>query len=229
VIGCGGRQTISALHHRDVVCDTSVRVGRLRDNLFREIIDEAGAVLGPTIALQKIGDLGWCAGDPSSVTDFACETMAPWEHISKAHSCAIVRTPPSKQVNFYQASRGATYLALSENPPLTEGAHIILDARCDEGNGYGDGEKAFAAAMKMVAPNFDKLLTEAPPSGGGTQRAIMIAKLLQRYRLTVANCTNPEPIRAIGIDATSDSPESVATAQPLIVSAPFSKLPQLKR
>jgi hypothetical protein len=146
-----------------------------------------------------------------------------------AHSCAIIRTPPSKQNNFYQASRGATYLALSEAPPLTEGAHIIVDARCDEGNGYGDGEKAFAATMRGAAPNFDRLLKGTPPSGGGTQRAIMIAKLLQRYRLTVANCVNPEPLRMIGIDATRETPESIAPKDALIVTDPFSKLPQLKR
>ena len=229
IIGCGGRQTIAALHHRDIVCDESVRVGRLSGNLFREIIDEAGLALSPTIALQQVGSIGWCAGDPALMTAFACEELASWENVEETYSCAIIRTPPSKQINFYQASRGATYLALSENPPLTDGAHIIIDASCTEGIGSGDGEKAFAEVMQRSAPHFDSLLTGTPPSGGGTQRAIMIAKLLQKYRLTVANCLNPAPLRTIGIEATSQTPEALASPKALVVDNPFARLPQLKR
>jgi len=229
VVGCGGRRTIAALHHRDIVCDDSVRVGRLKGNLFRSIIDEAGASLGHTIALQQVGDLGWCAGDPVKAISYSSEQLASWEYVNMAYESVIVRIPDSKQTNFYQASRGATYLALSDHPPLKMGAHIIVDARCEEGPGLGEGERAFANVMKASMPKFETLLKGTAPTGGGTQRAIMIAKLLERYSLTVANCLEPEALIEIGIDATSDPPEALVGHPHLTIENPFSRLPQLKR
>jgi hypothetical protein len=66
-------------------------------------------------------------------------------------AACILRVPRAKAANFYQASRAATYLALSPSPPLLDGARIVLDAACPDGAGDGSGERAFAHLMAMTA------------------------------------------------------------------------------
>lgn len=56
---------------------------------------------------------------------------------AKARNLAVLVVPPRKAVNFYQASRAATYIGLSARPPLVEGATLYLDAACPEGMGEG--------------------------------------------------------------------------------------------
>ena len=136
-------------------------------------------------------------------------------------------SPSAKAVNFYQASRAATYLGLSPAPPLHPGAQIILDAACPEGLGNGSGEQAFAEALSSVPPPWGQLLGGHAPDKGGVQRALMLARMADRYPIIVAGCDNPAPLISVGVNATSRPAREIAGPDTLVVESPFLRLPQL--
>jgi hypothetical protein len=220
-MGCGGRDTILALHGRDWITRPGVQVGRLEGNPFREVVDRLGEAAGCRLALVRCGE-EWIAGPPREVLKVALERLDPWISVPSPATHAWIRVPPVKAVSFYQASRAATYLALSPRPPLEDGALLVLEAACPEGLG---AEQGFVAALRSHAPPWTSLLSGAHPQGPGAQRAVMLALLAQRYRLRVTGCRRAADLRAVGIDATSDP------ARPgsdwLEIPSPFQCLPQL--
>ncbi len=225
VVGCGSREVLADLHAREMVCHPDVQVGRLEGNPFREGIDALGAGLRG-YALQWTGSC-WVGGDPVHALRTAAAQLEPWLEVKEPAEAALLRVPQAKAVNLYQASRAATYLALSPSPPLLPGALLVLDAACPEGIGHGSGERALARLLAQRRP-WEELLTGPVPSGAGLQRAYMLARLFSRYRLVVAGCARPEELLALGIDARPESADEVAGAAALEVSAPFHKLPQLR-
>lgn len=224
IVGCGSREVLAELHAREMVCHPEVQVGRLEGNPFRDFIDQRGSALRGS-ALQWTG-LEWVAGDPIRALRAAGSRLDPWTEVSERASVAVLRVPTSKAVNLYQASRAATYLGLSPRPPLEEGALLVLDAACPEGIGRGSGELALGRLL-AERRSWQDLLEGPVPSGAGLQRAYMLARLFSTFRMTVAGCSRPEELRAMGIDATSASAEEVAGAGALEVADPFHKLPQL--
>ena len=130
--------------------------------------------------------------------------------------------PLSKASSLYQASRAATYLALSPRPPLTPGATIRLHARVPEGLGT---EAGFRAALARHAPTWTSLLSGPPPTGAGAQRAVMLALLGSRYHLEGLGMRDPAPLRG-RIEAWSKPPPPSGPAT-LRVPDPFTALPQL--
>ncbi|MEE2750668.1 MAG: lactate racemase domain-containing protein [Myxococcota bacterium] len=227
VVGCGGRATINALHSQAMTCHPAVEVGRLQGNPFREAVDSLGERIGTRLAIQWVAGHGWLAGDPRGILAEASRVLAPfYEHPSPEHS-VLLRVPKTKAVNFYQASRAATYLGLSPAPPLHTGARLILDAACPEGLGTGSGELAFAKALHSVPAPWGDLLQGNAPDKGGVQRALMLARMAGRYSVIVAGCTNPEPLCSVGIEATSRTAEEIAGPDALVLETPFIKLPQL--
>jgi len=227
-VGCGGRDTLAALHARAMVCDPEVQVGRVEGNPFREAVDALGEHNGTRLALLSLGDGRWTLGEPRAALRVAAAAQDPWWTVPEPVSACILRVPEAKAANFYQASRAATYLALSPSPPLVDGARIVLDASCPDGAGDGDGERAFGSLMAMTAPPWQSLLTGPVPSGAGLQRAFMLARLAQRYHLIVAGCDQPEALQRLGVEATS-SPASAVAPGALTVNQPFTRLPQLRR
>lgn len=227
-VGCGGRDTLAALHARALVCHPDVQVGRVEGNPFREAVDALGERNGTRLALLSLGDGRWTLGEPRAALRAAAAAQDPWWTVPEPVSACILRVPRAKATNFYQASRAATYLALSPSPPLVDGARVVLDARCPDGAGDGSGERAFAELMAMTAPPWQSLLTGPVPSGAGLQRAFMLARLAQRYQLIVAGCERPEALSRLGVEATS-SPASAVAPGALSVDEPFTRLPQLQR
>jgi len=227
-IGCGGRGTLDALHHRDRVTAPGVELGRLVDNPFRAAVDGLGVAARSTWCLLQAGD-GWFAGDPIDTLGRAAASLDCWIDVTDLHAAVVLRVPRSKAVNFYQASRAATYLGLSAAPPLLPGATLYLDAGCPEGMGSGAGERAFAAALRATSPPWEALLSGPAPVGAGTQRAVMLALLLRRFpRLVVCGVNEPEILRAHGLEATSAPAAEVAPPEALVVEDAFARLPRLK-
>jgi len=224
-VGCGGRATIAALHHRDRVCAPGVSIGRLSGNPFREAIDKLGVAAGCTHALLYVPPAGcWLFGDPAAVVREAAGLLAPWRPVPARAVGALLSVPPAKAVSLYQASRAATYLALSPRPPLVDGATIAIDAACPEGLG---AEAGFVAALSAHPPPWSALLGGPPPVGAGAQRAVMLALLARRYRLRVVNCPQAAALRAVGIDA-QEAPLGALPPGWLRVPDPFHALPQLE-
>ncbi|MFZ5478868.1 MAG: lactate racemase domain-containing protein [Myxococcota bacterium] len=219
-VGCGARATLDALHHRDRVIAPGVELGRLDGNPFREAVDSLGEAARCAWTLLRAGDR-WFAGEPRSTLRAAAASLDCWLPVAARHPAAILRVPPKKAVNFYQASRAATYIGLSKDPPLAPGATLYLDAACPEGMGEGDGERAFAGVLASGAD----VLAGPAPVGAGTQRAVMIALLARRFPLVVCGVRDPRPLQACGIEATSAPADALAPAGSLVVDDPFGRLP----
>jgi len=223
VVGCGGRATISTLHHRDRVLAPGVRLGRLDGNPFREAVDALGEAAGVGWSLVWVPAARlWIGGPPRAVLREALSRIDPWEPVSGAVPGAVLRVPPVKASSFYQASRAATYLGLSPSPPVVEGGTLLLEAACPEGLG---AESGFVAALQREPPPWTGLLTGPPPEGPGAQRAVMIALLARRFRLVIAGCRDPEALRAVGLEAT-EAPASLPPGW-LEVARPFERIPQI--
>ncbi len=222
-VGLGGRATLAALHHRDRVTAPGVEVGRVDGNPFRAAVDALGAAAGCTHALVHVPAADtWLFGPPTAVVRAAAARIEPWLPVAAPATGAVLRVPAAKAQSLYQASRAATYLALSPRPPLRPGAVLVLEAAMPEGLG---SEAGFRAALARSRPPWTSLLRGAPPTGAGAQRAVMLALLARRYRLMLAGCADPDPFVAVGIAAT-DAPAMVAPGW-LEVDRPFSRLPQL--
>ncbi len=222
-VGCGGRDTLAALHARELVCHADVEVGRLAGNPFRAAVDALGEHIGVAFALQYTASGCWIGGPPTEALRVAAEAEDPWLIVPTLHDEVVIRCPGRKAANFYQASRAATYLALSPSPPLRPGARLVLEAACPEGMGRGSGEQAFARLLRETG-DLRTLLSGEVPSGAGLQRAFMLARLQQRgYRLLVTGCEAVPELVACGIEATD---EPAATSASLVVGEPFRKLPQ---
>lgn len=221
-VGCGGRETIAALHHRDMVTASGVCIGTLAGNPFREAVDALGEAAGCRLALVYVPAADcWLFGDPKAVLKEAMSRIQPWSMVSECAPGAVLDVPDSKASSVYQASRAATYLALSPQPPVAEGGTLILRAACPEGLG---SESGFVAAMTSMRPPWTEALSGCPPQGPGAQRVVMLAKMAQRYHLRVEGCINPGALNAVGIEATSEVTEPPATW--LRVPHPFQRLPQ---
>lgn len=227
-IGCGGRETLAAMHARDMVCHPDVVVGRLAGNPFRDRVDALGRACGLGFALQALPDGRWVGGDPEDALRVAAAALDPWRWVDRAYDTCVLRVPRAKAVNAYQASRAPTYLALSPAPPLVDGARLIVDAACPEGVGLGSGERALAEVLRRFAPPWAEVLTGPPPRGAGVQRVFIFARLAQRYRMIFAGCDDPAPLRAVGLDATATPADALAGPDALVVEAPFERLPQLR-
>jgi len=225
-VGCGGRATLDALHARDRVTAAGVAIGGLEGNPFRATVDALGEAARCRWALLLAGGR-WFAGEPRSTLARAAASLDCWWDVPRRHPAAILRVPPRKAANFYQASRAATYLGLSPAPPLEEGATLYLDAACPEGMGEGDGERSFAEVLARGSPPWAEVLEGPPPQGAGTQRAVMLALLLRRWRLVVCGVRDPAALRAYGIEATAAPAEAVAPSGALDVPDPFGRLPRL--
>jgi hypothetical protein len=224
-VGCGGRQTIAALHDRSRVLCSGVRIGSIDQNPFRQTIDELGRAAGCRLALVWVPAADcWLFGSPEGVVQEGLRRLDPWIQVDSLADGAVLHVPPSKASSLYQASRAATYLSESPHPPLNPGATLVLRAHCSEGLGT---EAGFVAALKRSSPPWSELLVGPPPTGAGAQRAVMLAKLAARYRLRIEGCTDPSVFGAVGIEATREvSPVSPTWLQ---VDRPFHQLPQFVR
>ncbi len=222
-VGCGGRETILALHHRDRVLASKVEIGRIAGNPFREAVDALGEAGGCRLALVWVPSVGlWMFGPPRAVVAEALSRMEPWTWHSQPVDGAVLEVGPEKAVSLYQASRAASYLALSPRPPLVEGATLVLRAACPDGLG---SEEGFVRALRRSRPPWAELLTGDPPVGAGAQRAVILALMARRYRLVVEGCIDPAPFIDVGIEARSTTVEPPPTW--LQVSRPFQQIPQL--
>jgi len=191
IVGCGGRETIDYTHSPDMVMKRGVRLGNTLKNPFRKHIEDFAGYLPPrwvvNIVMNQEGDIvSFSAGAPEKV--FA--TLSEWYlqnltfSFNRRYDAAFVKISQSKGINLYQASRGATYLALSESPVIKCGAPIIVEAGLEEGFGGGEGEREFFRILSSPLNNRSLLWTlRSAEIRGGGQRAIMLLLALLRHHI----------------------------------------------
>lgn len=219
-VGCGGRRTLSALHARARVLHPGVRLGAVAGNPFRAAVDALGEAAGCSHALCFAPGQGWAWGDPRRVVAEAATRLQPWVPVDRDLDGVVLRVPDAKAVSLYQASRAATYLALSPRPPLRPGATLALVARCPEGLGH---EAGFVHALQQNRPPWTPLLTGPEPKGPGAQRAVMLALLAQRAHLVVVGPDDPTPFQEAGIETWPSLPDGLGWP---VVNHPFSRVLQ---
>jgi nickel-dependent lactate racemase len=223
-IGCGGPRTIGATHGPRYLDMAGTRLGAVDGNPFQAFVREAGAVIGQDWAVNVILDSEYrivdlAAGKPNDVHD-TLVTRARQIFETPVHNApydvVIAGMGAPKHVNLYQASRGATYIALSARPVIRRGGVIIVPAPIPEGGGEGKGERNFMQVMLRFGPTGE--LIEYLRENGcrpGEQRAFMIAQLRQRYRLIIVGAERVIPVLEADLDNAVDMAEALYMAQRL--------------
>jgi nickel-dependent lactate racemase len=194
-IGCGSHETISAMHGLEFLRDERTALGRVDDNPFQQALWDLVRPLGPMWGLMVVphvssdGSTKECHAarfGPLYAAFSGCVDVARdvfFEEFDEPCDWLHLPVDGPKAVNFYQASRAATYAALVDRPAIREGGLLIVEAACPEGIGEGEGELACAEAMlrgKDVL--LEELRGEREIEGearGGQQRAYVLARALE--------------------------------------------------
>ena len=206
-IGAGDDSLIGYTHGPAVLSHPNVRLGRVDDNPFREILDRAGDVLGLDFCLNVTkgpdGILGASAGRPRSVvTDLAATARdALSVPLSETYDIVVGGVGAPKDANLYQATRAATYLLLGDHNPVREGGRVVVPARLSEGAGEGTGERRFYERLRTATDA--NSLYESMRAGydPGAQRAFVVARALRHADVSVTNSDHPEVVEACLMDA----------------------------
>ena len=208
-IGCAGESTISAMHGLTFLRAPNTKLGQLEDNPFQahlwKIIDAIANPLGLQLVPAVGGGIAALSlGRLRQAFDEACRRAydRSFLEISRYFDWLHLPVRGPKAINFYQASRAATYAALIDRPAIRPGAPIIVDAPCPEGIGQGAGEQACAVALQRGRQALlDDLHSQTTqPLHGGEQRAYVIARTLQRNPIALVGADQPiDALKAVGI------------------------------
>lgn len=222
-IGCGGEATIAATHGPAMLDDPGTRLGAIEGNPFQNVIRAAGEMAGLDYILNVLLDqdgsiIAAAAGAPRQVHDHLIALARPIceAPVSRPAHIAIAGVSQAKSVNLYQASRSATYLALSDGTPLLPGAPIILPAAIPEGAGEGTGERRFFEILSGAASPAE-LQERLRKSGfpAGAQRAYVLAGTLARHPVIVVGAEHPEVVAACHMIPAPDLESGLALAEPM--------------
>jgi len=219
-VGCAGEKTITVLHGPAMVEHPRVRLGQLDGNPFQEAVQEIGQRAGLRLAINVVLNddgriVAVASGEPGGVHRHLVEKaralyLAPVPH---RYDIVIAGIGAPKDVNLYQASRAATYLALGPQPLLNPGGVIILAAETPEGAGQGAGEQRFYLALRD-ATSLTDFLAECRRNGypGGQQRAFLLAKVLAAHPIIVVGSRTPEIVRDIKMLPAASIEEAIRLA-----------------
>lgn len=194
VIGCGGANTIGITHGVRFLDDDGTRLGKVVGNPFQNFLRQAGELIGQSWAVNVLLSADYeilelAAGRPNDVHDELVAKGRQLYEVEVPHSdydIAVAGIGAPKDVNLYQATRGATYLGLSAKPVIRRGGVLIVPAPLPEGGGQGQGERNFMQMMHRFGPTREMMgYLRETGFRPGDQRAFMVAKLRQYYRLII--------------------------------------------
>jgi nickel-dependent lactate racemase len=224
-IGCASSDVIAEMHSLAMLRACQAQVGWVDGNPFQTKLWELVRDLPPITALCMVPGhdevfMGEARSTFEDAVAVARELHFQW--LEHPVSSMLLRVPPPKSANFYQASRAATYVALAESQAIKAGGTLYVEAACPEGVGRGSGERACAEAMRK---GVDRLLDELrrdepPPTRGGAQRAYVLAMALEKVDVTLVGAPEIPELAAMGIGQTADAPDV-----DLVVDDPFHSVP----
>ncbi len=239
-IGCAPQHHIAWMHRVELLRDDRVTLGRFEDNPFQQALWKTVADLPPMFGLYQIPNPNGdeiLFGPAKSTMLQAIERSKSlhFEKLSQPVDWLHLKVPTTKAQNVYQASRAATYAGLVDQPALTPGGLLIVDAPIPEAMGKGKGELACARAMMRGR---DALLDELDsgrelPAVGGAQRAYVIAKTLRRFSIAFVGQNAPTipALQAMGIPQLPTAEDAIAHFSPTgtghVVEHPFHAIPTL--
>jgi nickel-dependent lactate racemase len=223
VIGAGGESLIRYTHGPDLLSKEGVRLGRIESNPFRELLDDAGDVVGLDFCLNVThglqGILGASAGHHRAVVVDLAETAK--ESLSVPveddYDAMIAGVPEAKAANLYQATRAATYVALGDRSPLRPDGRVVVPAEMPEGAGEGKGEKRFydrLAGATDATALYDELRAGYEP---GAQRAFVVARVLRDHDVYVTGSEQPEIVENCLMHACESVEEALEPGSDVLV------------
>ena len=223
VIGAGGESLIRYTHGPEMLARDGVRLGRVEGNPFRELLDEAGDLVGVDVSLNlahgPAGVLGVRAGDGRRVVRelSSIARRALSVEIDRAFDAVVCGVGAPKDANLYQATRGATYVALGDRNPLREGGRLVVPAELPEGAGEGTGERRFYRRLREAddAPSlYDSMREGYEP---GAQRAFVVARVLREHDLFVTNSRAPAIVEECLMHAADDVSDAIEPGSDVLV------------
>jgi nickel-dependent lactate racemase len=220
-IGAAGEAMIAYTHGPQMVDHPGTRLGKLQGNLFHQALMEASRRAGLSFILNVVLDelkrpVAVVAGEPeaafySLVASASKLSAAP---LDRQYDVVVAGVGFPKDLNLYQASRGASQLFFASFCPVKEGGIFIIPASTPEGAGYGVGEQRFLQTMKNAGDMvslLDKLRrTGYPP---GAQRAFIMAKVLQKSQVIIVGSKTPEVVRQVHMIPATDMDEALCLAE----------------
>lgn len=215
VIGCGGVQTIGQTHSASMLDRVGVRLGIIEGNPFQTFVRQAGQMIGIDMAVNVVMP-DRVIGAMADAVDVVHDAMV--SQARQIYECPVPNAPydvviagakPPKDVNLYQATRAATYIALRDKPVIRKGGTIILPASLAEGAGHGVGEQNFFALLQRFSDP-QSLIDDIRnrPAQPGEQRAYMVAQVLRDYRLIFV--TDSAIPQQAGLQSASSIDEALA-------------------
>jgi nickel-dependent lactate racemase len=222
-VGAGGESLIGYTHGPAMLAREGVRLGRVEGNPFREMVDEAGDLIGVDFCLNvthaPAGILGASAGDHREVVRDLSELCKENVSISleNTYDAVIAGVGAPKDANLYQATRGATYVALGDYNPLREDGQIVIPARLQEGAGEGTGEKRFHDRLNRAESAADLYEEMRQGYEPGAQRAFVVARVLREYDVFVTNSEHPEVVEDCLMNACESVEDAVEPGSDVLV------------
>nr|WP_293030158.1 lactate racemase domain-containing protein [Natronococcus sp.] len=215
VIGAGSESLIRHTHGPETLARERVRLGRLEGNPFRELLDEAGDLVGIDFSLNlahgPTGVLGIRAGDGRRIVRELATVArdARSVPVEREYDAVVCGVGAPKDANLYQATRGATYVALGDRNPLREGGKLVVPAALPEGAGEGTGERRFYRRLRETddAQSLYRELREGYEPGA--QRAFIVARVLREHEIVVTNSEAPDVVDACLMRAEPDVRDAV--------------------
>lgn len=243
-IGMAGAETIQATHGITFLDHPGTRLDRLQDNPFAKTLWEIASHIPLKFSVNITTDgegriTTLSAGNPKTVHRDLVRRARQVMSIPIPHPVDIIigGVGYPKDINLYQASRAATYLALATTPILKPNGVIIITAQAQEGVGQGLGEQNFHRYF-LKHPQLETMMDQLQKENyaPGAQRAYMLGKTLMKHKVIVVGATCPDQVRELGMISTSDIPEALSEgmkriktkpAQVLIVPHALQTLPRL--
>ncbi|MEE9569351.1 MAG: nickel-dependent lactate racemase [Candidatus Binatia bacterium] len=204
-IGAAGEEMISYTHSLQMIEHPGTRLGRIEGNIFHEAITEAARRAGLRFILNVVQDdqgrpVAVLAGEPEATFAELVKAASRIDEvpIPRQFDVAVAGVGYPKDVNIYQASRAASYLFFAPTSVVKEGGVIIIPATTPEGAGDGIGEQRFLEIMRGAA-DVPSLLAKLERTGfpAGAQRAFVMAKVLEKCHVIIADCKTPDIVRQL--------------------------------
>jgi nickel-dependent lactate racemase len=220
-IGCGGEATIAATHSVAMIDRPGVRLGRIVDNPFQEVVRAGAVAAGLDFVFNVVLDgqdriLAAAAGSPNAVHDTLVASARRLYEVSveRQFDLAVAGAGRAKDANIYQATRAATYLYYAPTSVVRPGGLIIVPARCPEGAGAGVGERRFHHALRD-APDVSTLVSQLRQNGypPGVQRTYMAARAMSEIEFLIAGAQDPSVVRECKMTPVASIEEGLAYAQ----------------
>ncbi len=194
---------------------------RLEGNPFQRTLRDVAARTPLRWAVNVVTAAGGgvsavAAGDPAAAQASLAATHAgAWLYrVEEPFDVVVAGVHAPKSDNLYQASRAATYVGLAARPSLADGGLLVLCAGLPDGTGAGPGEQNFARVLGAAgspAALIARGLRE--PLGPGGQRAFVVARVLERFRVAVVGAADPGVLEPLGLAAFDSVDAAVAAAQ----------------